>query len=238
MPQLPAEIDPGLAATLLADWGFLVDPDLPDHPGPAYLLVAIRRRPTLAHYDPELVEFWVTDENRRGVRTQLTYASKLPREMEFSWGPIFIVDRLGVSNAYMTFGGHLSAARVGDDAVFVFRSPAPLLRTGGHSQGWDRAATNVGGFFGRVRAAAGYEPGLEERTADADPVTRYAAFVRQLCGRFRASEWLRDHDLALWTLMLREERRLRDEHPHAWADGEALLHAIGEAARTTGILRI
>ena len=43
------------AAQRLADWGFLAEPDLPDRPGPAYLLVALRDRPTLRHYDPEVV---------------------------------------------------------------------------------------------------------------------------------------------------------------------------------------
>jgi hypothetical protein len=238
MPPLPARIDPPLAAQLLANWGFLVDPDLPDHPGPAHLLVAIRRRPTLAHYDPELIEYWTTDERGYGIRASLTHGSRLPLETDFSWGPIVIVDRLGVSNTYITFGGRLAAARIDDAAIFVFRSPAPLLRTGGHSQGWDPAATNVGGFFGRVRAAAGYEHGLEETVAAADPMARYAAFVRQMVARFRASEWLRDHDLKLWTLLLNEERRLRERYSQAWADGERLLRAIGEASRTTIDLRI
>ncbi len=60
MSNLPESIDPKLAAELLADWGFLADPDLPNRPGPAFLLVAIRAKPTLRHYDPELVEYWVT----------------------------------------------------------------------------------------------------------------------------------------------------------------------------------
>src|SRR5262245_37805863 len=54
MVKLPDHVDPALASELLADWGFLADPDLPHRPGSAYLLVAIRAQPTLRHYDPEL----------------------------------------------------------------------------------------------------------------------------------------------------------------------------------------
>ena len=35
-------IDPTSASGLLANWGFLAEPDLPDRPGPAWLLLAIR----------------------------------------------------------------------------------------------------------------------------------------------------------------------------------------------------
>lgn len=48
-----ADLDPVTAAPLLADLGFLSSSDLPDRPGPAYLLVALRDAPTLRHYDPE-----------------------------------------------------------------------------------------------------------------------------------------------------------------------------------------
>jgi hypothetical protein len=98
MARLPEAIDPNLAAELLANWGFLADPDLPDRPGPAYLLVAIRAKPTLRHYDPELVEYWVTDDKAHGVNETITYASRMPRQGEFSWGRISVIDRKGIAN--------------------------------------------------------------------------------------------------------------------------------------------
>jgi hypothetical protein len=83
----------------------------------------------------------------------------------------------------------------------------------------------VGGFFGRFRAAAGYQHEFERRAAHTDPVTRYAAFVNEFVTRYRASEYLRDHYPKLWTLMLGEEHRLRREHPSAWSQGAELLAA-------------
>lgn len=223
MAHLPESIDPKLASQLLADWGFLADPDLPNRPGPAYLLVAIRAKPTLRHYDPELVEFWITGDKGFGVRETVTFASRLPRRCQFSWGRITVIDRKGVANRYLTFGGTLHAERIDGEVICVFESPAPLLRRGGHSQGWDTGAHNVGGFFGRFRAAAGYEHEFERLAAAADPVTRYAAFVHEFVDRYRASEYLRDHYPKLWTIMLAEETRLRREHAEAWVAGGELV---------------
>jgi hypothetical protein len=235
MTHLPDSIDPTRASELLADWGFLADPDLPDRPGPAYLLVAIRAEPTLHHYDPELAEYWVTTDMGYGVRETITYASRLPRESEFSWGRISVIDRKGVANRYLSFGGTLKAERIGGEVICVFESPAPLLRRGGHSQGWDTGAHSVGGFFGRFRAAAGYQHEFEQLAATKDPVTRYAAFVREFVTRYRGSEYLRDHYPKLWMIMLAEQRRLQDQHPNEWMGGEGLLVATRQVAAGRGL---
>lgn len=238
MPDLPSVIDPELAAKLLADWGFLADPDLPDRPGPAFLLVAIRAKPTMRHYDPELVEYWVTGSRGFGVRDTVSIASRLPRETTYSWGRITVSDRKGVANRYLSFGGTLRAERIGGEVICVFESPAPLLRRGGHSQGWDTGAHSVGGFFGRFRAAAGYQHEFEQLAADTDPVTRYAAFVNELMGRYRSSEYLRDHYPKLWTVMLAEEKRLKRDHPLEWDDGAVLLEKTRRVAAGGSMSRL
>lgn len=238
MADLPSSIDPKLASQLLADWGFLADPDLPDRPGPAFLLVAIRPRPTLKHYDPELVEYWITGPRGFGVLETLTLASRLPRASVFSWGRITVSDRKGVANRYLTFGGTLHAERIDGEVICVFESPAPLLRRGGHSQGWDTGAHSVGGFFGRFRAAAGYQHEFEQLAAKTDPVTRYAAFVNELMVRYRSSEYLRDHYPKLWTVMLTEEKRLQRDHRQEWADGAELLDKTKRVAGGGSMARL
>lgn len=216
-----AELDPVSAAPLLADLGFLSSSDLPDRPGPAYLLVALRKAPTLRHYDPELVEYWVS-QGGRGARRLLTRSTPMPIETQFSWGLIRIVDRLHVTNEYLTFGGRLAADMVGDVVIATFISPAPLLRRGGHSQGWDPGAETLGAFFGRFLLAVDYTPGFEASAAAADPITRYAAFVADAMGRYRTSPVLRAQHGDLWTVLQAEERRLRTNHPTEWAKGENL----------------
>ena len=228
---LPTSLDPVTAASRLANLGFMSSSDLPDRPGPAYLLVALRASPTLRHFDPELVEYWAS-VGGRGTARHVTRHSTLPLDDEFSWGRIRIVDRFGVTNEYLAFGGRLRVAVVEDAVVAVFCSPAPILRRGGHSQGWDEGAESLGAFFGRLLLAVDYSPGFESRAAVSSPVARYAAFVADLVSRYRAGTELRARQPILWTLIQAEERRLRQGHPDEWAAGAALQSqmAIGGGA--------
>ena len=228
LEPLPTSLDPPVAANLLENLGFVACSDLPDRPGPAYLLVAFRPEPTLRHYDPESVEYWVTVDGRGAHRT-LTREMQLPLDAEFSWGMIRIVDRLKASNEYLTFGGHLAAASIEGTTVAVFTSPAPLLRRGGHSQGWDDGAECVGAFFGRLQVAIDYTVGFESQLAEASPLARYSAFLCDVVGRYRTSAALRSGHPELWTLLDAEERHMRRDHPVEWPEGVALLRAAALA---------
>jgi hypothetical protein len=220
---------PATASEVLAQLGFLVHSDLPDRPGPAFLLVALRERPTLSHYDPETIEYWVTRDGH-GRRERLTRASELPIDHRpFSWGEIRILDRLHVGNEYVTFGGDLSAALVDGVAVVVFASDAPLLRRGGHSQGWDEAAENVGAFFGRARLAADYIPGFEARLASLPPEGIYGAFIADLVDRYRTEPRLREAEPQLWSLARGEERRLMGACPDVLRRGRCLVEEMRAA---------
>ena len=222
---LSAPIDPAVAAERLADWGFLAHPDLPDGSGDAYLLVALRDAPTLRHFDPERVELWVS-RGSRGVRQEITRSTRA-FVSTFSWGTIELVDRLGVSNEYVSFGGDLTVAQVGGMTVMICVSAAPILRRGGHSQGWDEAAVDLAAFFGRILIAVDYVPDFEARIASAQPLARYAAFIADSGARYRASEALRGEHAAFWSLIRVEENRLRHDHPTEWAEGSALAAAAG-----------
>jgi len=219
----PVELPAAAAADRVRHWGFLAQPDLPDRPGPAFLLVALRPAPTLQHYDPEAVEYWVTLDGR-GRRQTLTHDTPMPRSEDFSWGLIRLVDRLGVSNEYLTFGGRLNAATFDDVVVAAFASPAPLLRRGGHSQGLDPGADAIGAFFGRIMVAVDYTPGFEAMFGQADPLTRYSAFVRDAEARRRSGGRARTDD-EVPRLIQGEAGRLRTSHPTSWEGGADLLRA-------------
>ena len=153
------------------------DPDLPDRPGPASLIVALRERPTLRHYDPEVVEFW-SSRGGRGTHQTITRDSRMPFSTGVSWGEIRILDRLGESNGYLGFGGRCDAELIDGTAIIAFTSSAPILRRGGHSQGWDEGADAVGAFFARLLVTVDYVPGFEEQLANATPLARYAGSSR------------------------------------------------------------
>jgi hypothetical protein len=226
--SLTSPVDPAVAARMLADWGFIAHPDLPDLAGDAYLLVALRDEPTHRHFDPEKVAVWVS-RGSRGARLEITRATR-QLDAEFSWGTIEIVDRLGISNEYVSFGGHLTVSDVGTMTVVALVSSAPILRRGGHSQGWDEAAVDLGAYFGRLMIAVDYVAGFEARIAAAPPLVRYAAFIADSAMRHRASEALREAHPALWALLRAEEDRLRRDHPTEWTDGIAQTAAAGMPA--------
>ncbi len=214
------------AAHRLEHWGFLADPDLPDKPGPASLIVALRERPTLRHYDPEVVEFWSTNGGR-GSHLTITGDRRRPLSVGFSWGEIRILDRLGESNGYLGFGGRCDAEAVGDALIVAFTSSAPILRRGGHSQGWDEGADAVGAFFGRLLVTVDYLPGFEERLAVATPLARYAAFIQDAEQRDREMRVASSEDRPFAATVRCEAARLRRDHPDEWRAGTALLAEVG-----------
>lgn len=225
LQALPEGLQPREAAHYLADLGFLSSADLPDRPGPAYLLLALRSRPTFRHYDPERLGYWVSSGGRGSPRV-LDRDTRLPLDVATSWGVLRTVDRLEVSNEFLSFGGRLLAERVDEATVAVVSSPAPILRRGGHSQGWDHGAEAVGAFFGRLLVAVDYRPGFEAQLASATPVARYSAFVADLVGRYRHRPTLRSLHPELWTLMKTEAERLPAGNPLDWEAGVELQAAM------------
>lgn len=210
------------AARLLATLGFsLINSDRPAAPGGSNLLVALRDRPTLRHYDPEVISFWVAREGRGTVAT-------LDRDdpvgdRAVSWGSVRIADRLAVENRFLAFGGLLRSAAVEPGlTVVTLRSPGPIVRWGGHSQAWDPLAGEIGAFFGRLMIPVDFEPGAEPRLAAADPAVLYAAFVRDARRRVAPpAPGSGDDPLVGW--LAAEAHRLERDLADAWAGGGTLL---------------
>jgi hypothetical protein len=195
------------AAARLGDWGFLAHPDLPDTSGPAFLIVSIPPRPTLRHFDPESVQYWRTVDGR-GTAAVLDRDTPLPLEQPFSWGEIRVLDRFRISNEYVTFGGTLRADRVGEAAVAVLTSAAPLLRRGGHSQLADQAAADVAAFFARLLVEIGVRPGLERQVGNAAPLALYSAFLEDAADRLARYPGIGRARPDFANLVGRERRRL------------------------------
>jgi len=220
-------VDP---ASLVANLGFLVSRDIPTASQDALLVVALRRTPTERHFDPELILSWHSGEGGRGHLRELTVASSMPRLAEFSWGPIEIVDRLGISNTFVSFGGSLAADRDATGTVIAtFRSRGPILRRGGHSQRYDSIAAAVTGFFGRLLVPIDFQPGAERLISAATPAARYAAFLQHEVPRL-GIQLVREAYGADARLLRAEAERLRLRDPRAWGDGASLLDRLGLAS--------
>lgn len=210
----------------------LLNSDRPAAPGGSQLLVALRDRPTLRHFDPELIKCWVAMADRgRPVEIDRHSATG---DRPVLWGHVHVVDRLGVENRFLTFGGRVRVADVTPEFRIVQHvSPGPVVRWGGHSQGWDPLAGEIGAFFGRLIVPVDYAPGGEARLAGEPPEHLYAAFLRDVQARRRESAHRRatfgqDEDrsdpLAPWLRL--EIARVRDGHPAWWAAAGALLDDI------------
>ncbi len=220
-------ITPAEGAHFLADLGFeLVHGDRPDRPAGANLLVALRQTPTLHHFDPEHLDYW-SSEGGRGVRRQVDREAPQP-EHPVAWGTVSVVDRLGVSNAFFTFGGRI---RVGDvdpaTRVVVLGSPAPIMRAGGHSQGKDVRADEVGAFFARLRAAVGADVELEGRVLGIPPLILFAALIADVRARTEGHHALAAARPGYAAWGGEEWRRLEAAAPDALAAGIGLLETLG-----------
>jgi hypothetical protein len=217
-------VDP---TALVANLGFLVRRDIPTVDRDALLVVAMRSAPTERHFDPESILYWRTGANGRGQRAELTHASSMPRLTGFSWGPIEIIDRFGVTNTFVSLGGSLAAERdAAGTVIATFRSRGPILRRGGHSQRYDSIAAALTAFLGRLLVPIDFQPGAERLISAASPVTRYAAFLQHEVPRL-GIRLVREAYGADARLLHAEAERLRLRDPRAWEAGATLLARLG-----------
>jgi hypothetical protein len=216
------------AASLLARLGFeLVRGDRPGLPGGAHLLVALRAVPTLQHFDPERVEYWVSTAGR-GRHTEVNRDTPLPFDGPFAWGTIDVKDRLDIANTFLTFGGVLTAQAVdATTTIVMLASTAHVLRWSGHSQDVDPFAAEVAGFFARLRPAIDFTPGAETSIADLPPLALYAALIADLRRRYVRSSALQEAHPGIDQLVARETRWLESNAPVECAAGHHLLQDLG-----------
>ncbi|HJP88849.1 MAG TPA: hypothetical protein VJ850_07450 [Candidatus Limnocylindrales bacterium] len=182
------------AATLTAELGFrVIEPDRTGHRGGAtegHLLVALREAPTLRHFDPEVVSYYGPAPEGAAPAALARLPTGAAVEATALWGHVHVVDRIPVENRFLTFGGTLDARGVDASLTIVhLRSPAPIVRWGGRSQGTDALTLAIGAFFGRLLVPVDFLPGAARRIDAAPPKVLFAAFlcdtVRRAAGRRR-----------------------------------------------------
>jgi hypothetical protein len=220
--------DPGTwlatAAGELSTLGFtLINADRPSAAEGSQLLVALRDRPTLRHFDPELITCWVAQAGRGHP---LTIDRAAPAgDRDIAWGHVHVVDRLEVENRFLTFGGpvRIADAAAGLRAV-QHTSPGPIVRWGGHSQGSDALAGEIGAFFGRIIVRVDYPPGGEARIAAEPPASLYAAFLADRSRHLGSASSTEGDPLSGW--IRGEASRIRSRDPDCWAAGGRLLQEL------------
>jgi hypothetical protein len=204
------------AADSLSELGFdLVSPERTLGDTQNHLLVAIRPEPTEEHFDPESVDYWVTDGSR-GRAARIDADARFPVAAQLSWGSILLTDRLGVRNEFLTFGG-AARARVTPEGTILcdFASPAPFMRSSGHSIEHDPVAAELETFFARLKVPIDFVPGSENLISRTAPPALFCAFIQSIRERLARSPGLRDANPWLVGWSSRETTRM--EHDPAWA---------------------
>jgi hypothetical protein len=208
------------ARVLLANLGFLLVPGPPLDHGAAYLLVAVRPRPTLAHFDPERIEYWALD-NGHSVPAEIVWP--LPRmDARFSWGTISVADRVGACNQFVSFGGTLAVSRDQELHAALFRSEAPILSLAGRSGPADPLAHHVCAFLARLRGASGYDSPVRTLSEQLTPVALYASFVMSAIDHYRGPNAADSVSPHLISLLRAERHRLEADNPADSAAGDEL----------------
>ena len=180
----------------------------------------------------EVVTYWRFD-GEHGRLATLDRTGSPPTQQPFSWGRIRIVDRLGVENDWIAFGGTLRVADVDPSTRLIqFHAAAPIFRWAGHSQGLDWLTDEVGAFFGRLMVPIDFRAGAEQLVGETDPLALYAAFTQDAWRRFAATTRQADAEPELAAWARREGHRLEATDPDAVAAGRQLRIALG--LRPTG----
>jgi len=194
-------------ARILDNLGFeLVEPDRTRGSETGHLLVSLRPKPTLKHFDPDTIDYWIND-GLHGHPAKLERESRYPLVGDYAWGQIGLTDRLGVQNMFLSFGGTLRALMAADASVLVdFSSNAPILRWSGHSQVTDPLAAEVGSFFARIKVPIDFVPGAEALVSKAGPLTLYCAFIQNVRERLTQAQTLRDANRFGETLAIAGQR--------------------------------
>ena len=219
------------ARALTTDLGFLLlEPDPTGRRGAlteGHLLVALRERPTLRHFDPEELSFYGPVANGAALTTVARLPAGVTQHRSVLWGHVHVVDRVPVENRFLTFGGELTLAGLdGTVTLAHLRSPAPIVRWGGHSQGTDALTLAMGAFFGRLIVPVDFQPGAAARIDAAPPQVLFAAFLCDAIGRHAGSTYVAgdpsalDHWLAAAWARVRSDPELREA-------AEQLLAAVG-----------
>jgi hypothetical protein len=216
------------AARELANLGFELEP--PTRPGEGCcLFVALRAEPTLRHFDPEQISYWVTEAGR-GRPATLDRQARFPLDSSYAWGRISVADRFGIDNDFVSFGGQLRAALAPDGTAYVsFTSPAPIMRTSGHSQSIDPLAAEAGAFFARIKIPIDFVPGAETLIARASPLALYSFFVQTVRERMTATRRLREANRWLADWSGREARRLQAAAATDWAAATELRKGLASS---------
>lgn len=214
-------MEPGHSDSLvkrMEDWGYYLLPKShPDSPGYSGLLVAIRDKPTMMHFDPEEIHLRIRDVREEASWVTLSLEPFFHQSTPVCASCVRLHDRIGKETRFFTFGGALRAEMIPGETVYALTSPAPILactpRLGTVA---DDLAAETEELIARQEAKWGRdEHGFARQLAYADPLQLYLAVVQTLLQHLESSSAMHQQYEALHhTLRLEKEWLIaNDEWP-------------------------
>lgn len=182
------------AIKYMANWGYdLLEPLHPGSPGGRLLLVAMRRKPTAAHYDPEGLTLSLADERGALGPVTLHRDARFARPSQVCPGRISIIDRVGKKLDFYSFGGICTVVRATDPesfTLFIVESRAPILALNsllGHRVE-DQLVDSTEALFARLRARhAELRINMLPVLSKIPPLSLYAACIESMWRMYRQS---------------------------------------------------
>jgi hypothetical protein len=191
-------------------WGYRTLPKHhPDSPGYAGLVVAVRERPTLQHYDPHRIHLRVRDADGEADWRTMSWLTPSAYSTHVCPGRIVLHDRHGKATEFFAFGGRLQVISQETESIYELRSGAPILALTPDEESLpDQLASEVEELMAEAKAGwHGDDEGFDRRLGDVEPVVLYSAAVHSLLTRFQESEAMMTAYADLAELL---------EHERAW----------------------
>jgi hypothetical protein len=225
----------------MAGWGFSVFfPHQPDRPGFRVLAVAMRPRPTYAHYDPERMRVALRRGRVHPEVTNVRFDTSLPRQIGFGPGMVVLGDRVEKRVSFYTFGGTLESVRDAlprSGTLYALSSPAPILplKGGGKVEPEEQLASSSEALMARMRAyqrCHGFDP--DAQLAQLEPCNLYSGCIESLYQRYRRSRALMATFPDFYKLLQRERAWLLEDSAGRLTALERQLDHISGRSGLTG----
>jgi len=207
------KLDAQTFSNLIGDLGFsLLPPTHPGSPGYSGLLVAIRKRPTGEHFDPQTLILPLYDGEEITWRrlSMLTPASEVEHICP---GRLILADRLGKRLEFFTFGGTLKVITEPDAVLCAITSPAPILELVEEQETVaDWLAAEAEAIWARTRSKWGIQDDeFERRLAQTSPLSLYTSTLHSVLSHWKQGPGLEQTHALLGEALAKERHWLKNQ---------------------------
>lgn len=199
----------------MENWGYtLSEPTHPRSPGYGRLIIAMRRFPTEAHYDPEAIHLLMCGTRTMPVRTTVQMDTTLVASAKICPGLIEMRDRVDARRAFYTYGATIDRGNTGETTVIDIQSPAPILElTRGtlDESASEQLVSETEALWAKERVRFGADDlGFTRSLGAIEPTVLYASTVHTLWESYQESRILRQTFPQFYSMLRRESEWLKN----------------------------